>query len=239
MKDKTLITLLVDRSQSMKKHLDTTVSGLNEFVGSLRGGVGDARISLVGFTSMSKINGMGFSQSLVLNKALVAEPLNTMRELTRDDLGCEGGTPLLAAIWTTIHAVRESLVGRTDVSPIVVIQTDGEENTSHLIQVTDGEGALKAGVSHADVRALISLCKEEGWEFVFLGCGIDAYRDGINIGLSGANVVSYGAEEDTTKAVFRATAKNASSYLSGLSATMAYSDNQKAASGDAFQKRGR
>lgn len=230
MTQKTLITLLVDRSASMRPRVPQTVSALNEYVDSLRGRAGDARISLVGFSST------GLSPQLIIEKVFVAEPPDTVRPLTTTDLACDGGTPLLATIWQTVHAVMDSLRGRTDVKPVIVIQTDGEENTSHLIRVADTEGVEKLGVSHDDVKRLIARRQEDGWEFVFLGCGIDAYQDGMKMGLSAANVVSYSDDEMTTRSVFRATADNTAAYLSGASASMAYSGLQKTAAGDLFQK---
>lgn len=230
MTQKTLITLLVDRSTSMKARVPTTVSALNEYVDSLRGRAGDARISLVGFSSI------GMVPQLLIEKVFVAEPLDTVRPLTEADLACNGGTPLLATIWQTVQAVAESLRGRTDVKPVIVIQTDGEENTSGLIRVADEEGAEKQGVNHEDVKRLIARRQAEGWEFVFMGCGIDAYQDGMRMGLSAANVISYGDDEMTTRTAFRETAANTAAYLSGASASMAYSANQKKASGDVFAK---
>lgn len=230
MTQKTLITVLVDRSGSMAARVGTTVSALNEYVDSLRGRAGDARLSLVGFSSV------GMTPELAIEKVFVAEPLDTVRSLTPSDLYCRGGTPLLAAIWQTAHAVMESLRGRTDVKPVLVIQTDGEENTSHFIRVSDQEGVQKHGVAHDDVKRLIERLKSQGWEFVFLGCGIDAYQDGMRMGLSAANVVSYTDDEEMTRSAFRATADNTAAYLSGASATMAYTDMQKMASGDKFMK---
>lgn len=220
MTQKTLITVLVDRSGSMAARVGTTVSALNEYVDSLRGRAGDARLSLVGFSSV------GMTPELAIEKVFVAEPLDTVRSLTPSDLYCRGGTPLLAAIWQTAHAVMESLRGRTD----------GEENTSHFIRVSDQEGVQKHGVAHDDVKRLIERLKSQGWEFVFLGCGIDAYQDGMRMGLSAANVVSYTDDEARTRSAFRATADNTAAYLSGASATMAYTDLQKRASGDLFMK---
>jgi hypothetical protein len=82
---------------------------------------------------------------------------------------------------------------------------------------------------------LISEKEEDGWEFVFMGCGIDAYNQGARMGISKSKTVSYGKDKKATMAAFRATAQNTSMYSSGMMADLSYSDKQKVDAGDMWK----
>lgn len=213
MTHKNLITIVLDKSGSMAGKREATIKALNEYIDSLRNVDGDNRISLVTFSSQ------GYQQQMVLNKVLVAENLRTVRRLDESDMHCGGGTPLLSAVYNTIQAVERSMGGRKDIRPIIVIQTDGEENTS-------------IGMTHSMLKSLIQEKEAAGWEFVFMGCGVDAYADGMKMGFASAKVMSYG--EARSAEAFRATSEITASYLSGSSASMNYSRSHKTASGDVF-----
>lgn len=214
---KSLITLIVDRSLSMKPHVERTISALNEYLDTVKEAKTDTRVSLVTFASNGAVPD--------IRKIFVAHDIKALRPLTSADMPCGGNTPLLTTVRETILAVADSLKGRTDIRPILVIQTDGEENTS-------------VGVTHADVKALISEKQKQGWEFVFMGCGVDAYKDGMKMGLSQEKILSYGQDAVATRSAFRATAEATSAYLKGTEATMSYSAAQKADAGDLYAHRG-
>lgn len=227
MTQKTLITLLLDTTYSMKKHVTSTISGLNEYVGSLQEQDMDARLSLVTFNAAA-------DGGLSLRSPIAAAPLSGIRPFVEADMPCEGNTPLLAAIKFTIDEVERTLGARRNVKPILVIQTDGEENVSHLVTYQDSSGQQKRGVSYEEVRTLIRSKEAAGWEFVFMGCGIDAYQDGMKLGLNTDKIMSYAAAHNTTQNAFRATADATKSYLRGDAVTMSYSVQHKTESGDAY-----
>lgn len=226
MTQKTLITLLVDTTTSMKAHVKSTISGLNEYVASMRDQEMDARLSLVTFNSGP--------QGIRIKSPLSAVPLGDVREFKESDMPCDGMTPLLAAIKITIDEIERALGERRNIKPIMVIQTDGQENSSHLHTYTDANGHERRGVTHEDVKALISQKERAGWEFVFMGCGINAYLDGMKMGLPVEKIVSYGASPEQTESVFRSTANAMKSYISGASMTTMYSAEEKAAAGDQY-----
>jgi hypothetical protein len=68
-------------------------------------------------------------------------------------------TPLWDAIGQTIEAVGEPA--------LMVILTDGEENAS------------KEYKSLESIQALIEAKRKDGWEFLFLAKGLDAYNAGV------------------------------------------------------------
>lgn len=83
-----------------------------------------------------------------------------------------GGTALFDAIGTLITGpVAEG--GKV----LVVIHTDGHENSSREWR------------KHALVR-LIESRKADGWTFVFLGAGVDTWRQGEDLGMSSVNTRS-------------------------------------------------
>lgn len=222
MTQKTLITILLDVTTSMRRHVDRTISGLNEYVDSVRD-TPDARLTLVTFAAPN------FSGA-EMKAVFVAQPVATVRHLTPADMPCHGNTPLLEAIQKTILEIEASLGERRDIRPVLVIQTDGEENCSRF---TGPDGRTRP-MTHDDIRPLIAAKEAAGWEFVFMGCGIDAYADAGKIGLRDDKIVSYGGNDEMTESVFRSVGQMTAMYASGASATMAFSAAQKAAAGDVY-----
>lgn len=227
MTQKSLITIILDTTSSMESRVEATIAGLNEYIDGLRTTPTDTRISLVTFRApMEKIGyhyNLGKVDALQLDAVLVAEEIKSVRKLTAADMVCDGFTPLLQAIKATITKVEESLGARRNVIPIVVIQTDGEENASF-------------NTSNEEIKALIAAKEKAGWQFVFMGCGINAYTQGHLMGLVSESTMSYRDDVASTRSAFQSTSEITRSYLSGASASMAYSSNQKAAAGDAYQE---
>ena len=210
---KTLVTLLLDRSGSMQSVRDDTVGAINAWLGELRQTETEMRFSLVLFDE--------HHGKMDLQKIHVATPIAEVPDLRNEDFRPRGGTPLIDAACSTIRAVRESLEGRDDVKVIFAIQTDGHENAS---RENGWEG----------LRALIAECEKTGWQFTFMGCGIDAYGQGARMGIRRENTVSYGADQLATRAAFAATAENTRLYASGARADVSYTAEQKMRSGDRF-----
>ena len=210
---KTLVTLLLDRSGSMQSVRDDTVGAINAWLGELRQTEGEMRFSLVLFDD--------HHGAMELQKLHVAAPIKEVPDLRPDQFQPRGSTPLIDAACSTIRAVRESLEGREDVKVIFAIQTDGQENAS---RENGWEG----------LRALIAECEKAGWQFTFMGCGIDAYGQGARMGIRRENTISYGADQAATVAAFAATAENTRLYASGIRADTSYTRAQKLRSGDRF-----
>lgn len=210
---RTLVTLLLDRSGSMQSIKEDTIGAINAYIGTLRNSGEDIRFSLIMFDT-------DLDRRMDLQKVFVARPISEVPDLRRGDFVPRGGTPLIDAACTTIRAVADSLAegdGQTKV--VIAIQTDGEENAS-----------CENGWS--DLKALVREKEDAGWEFTFMGCGIDAYSQGARMGIARAKTVSYGKDRASTLAVFAETAVNTAGYASGTAASMAYSAEQKLRAGD-------
>lgn len=211
-KTKTLVTLLLDRSGSMQFTRDDTVGAINAYMKTLRDSDEDIRFSLIMFDSST-------GRGVDLEKFCVAEKISNVGEFTLNDFVPRGQTPLIDAACITIGAIEESLKGRSDTNIVLAIQTDGAENSS--VENT-----------WENLRKLISAKEEAGWEFNFMGCGIDAYEQGARMGISAAKTVSYGTDRKQTEAAFAATASNTALYASGALGSLDYSAEQKLSSGD-------
>ena len=208
-KKTTFVSFLLDETGSMQSIADDTIGGLNAYVERLQQDDADILFSLVSFNSNHT------------RRRYVAEPIHDVKPLTEDDYVPEAMTPLIDAAVKIIKATDEAVQKRGDEPNVVVVmQTDGLENVS--VEYTT-----------ADLAALIKEKQEAGWQFVFLGAGLDAFaaarRAGIH--LHARNVVSYG--RGRSREVFAATADNVMEYAEwGDASSLSYSPQQRAKVGD-------
>lgn len=215
---KTLVTFLLDRSGSMSSGIENTISAFNEYVSGLKKAAGD----LIDFT-LVQFDQNGQS-GVSFEKTCVNVPVKNAPALSKDNFIPRGVTPLIEAATKTINAVAESLTKRKDSPKVVVaIQTDGHENAS------------SAETTWESLKTLIAEKQKLGWEFLFMGAGIDSYQQSARMGIATANTVSYdNTNLGTMRAAFSATAQNTALYASGMTETAAYSSLQKSAAGDVF-----
>lgn len=210
---KTLTAFLLDRSGSMAAILDATIEAFNAYVGGLRSGAESENIifSLTTFDSVS-------FDTLAKNVAPKDAPL-----LSRDNYVPRGGTPLIDASMNVIEAVEKKLAEMPiGTKAVVCIQTDGQENESRKY-------------TWADLKAKIEAKQEAGWQFNFMGAGIDAYQQAAHMGISAGQTMSYDSDDVVaTAAAFSETAANTMSFSSGRSMNTGYSSAQKLRAGDKF-----
>lgn len=155
--------ILLDRSGSMESMRDDVVGGFNAFLDEQRRLEGRARVTLVQFDSQDP-------QETLLD----AVSMGRVENLRPAQFCPRGGTPLLdatAKLVSTIHGRQASrkALRKTEEEIVFITVTDGEENQSRH-------------ASLAQVKALVDNAKELGWNFVFLGAGIDAYGDAERLG---------------------------------------------------------
>ena len=198
------VSFLLDETGSMHSIKEDTVGGFNEYVDTLKEDGDDIAFSLVSFNS----NGA--------KSRYVAEPIDAVRPLTNENYRPDAMTPLIDASVKIIKATAKAVKKRKD-DPLVlvVIQTDGYENCS-----------LKH--TAADLAALVREKTEAGWEFVFLGAGLDAFdaaqRAGVRIDRK--KTIQY--DRDYSRAVFRETAANSREFLKSADRDwLDYSDEQR------------
>jgi uncharacterized protein YegL len=206
----TLVTFLLDRSGSMGQIWDETIGGFNVYLETLQKGGEAIKFTLLQFDTGG------------IDKCCVAEPVANVRRLDRMSYQPRGGTPLIDAAYKTIVAVEDSLTKYgTTPKVIICIQTDGEENSSRER-------------SWEELRRLVSEKTEKGWQFNFMGTGIDAYDQGARMGISSANTMSTGTAPAEVSASFQAAAASSMRFARGAAPTTAYLMSERRAAGDRF-----
>ena len=161
---RTLVTFLLDETGSMESIKDDTIGGFNSYLASLKTESTPIDFTLIKFDSRR------------IEKVCVATPVAQVKELDIANYQPGASTPLIDAAYKTIKAVEKSLNGQTP-KVIICIQTDGHENAS---------------TEHGwdDLNALIKEKTAAGWQFNFLGTGIDAYDTGARMGVAAASTLS-------------------------------------------------
>lgn len=212
-KPTSLITFLLDRSGSMGAIKATTIEAFNAYLGGLKAEK-DAQIN---FTFLQ-------FDSNSLDKCCVNTAVGEVPELNEFTYQPRGETPLIAAAIQTINAVDGALAVRRDNPRVVVcIQTDGRENASGHNYTWD------------QLRALVAAKTEAGWEFNFMGAGIEVYDQSARMGISAVNTMSYNsADRGGTISAFAASAQNSAAFSAGRSMSTGYSTLQKTQAGDAW-----
>jgi hypothetical protein len=208
---RTLVTFLLDRTGSMEAIRDDTIGGFNAYLDGLKGnGATDIDFTLIQFDSVS------------IDKVCVAVPVAEVTKLTRDTYQPRASTPLIDAAVKTIDAVEASLRSQPAAKVVICIQTDGQENSS-------------TEHNWAELNALVKEKSAKGWQFNFMGVGIDAYDQGARMGISPAATLAYDhRDRQATVAAFSASAENARRYARAEAPDTDYTPAQKVGSGDRF-----
>jgi len=143
--------LVLDASASMSHLEGETIKSVNEY---LTGIIGDVeKITIAVFNTGMEGNEI---------KTKTYDDLSDGVELLPADYVCGGATPLLDAVGTAVSGV-------TDKNALVVVVTDGHENSSREY-------------SGKQIKALIEEKTEAGWKFIYLGANQDAWAAGAGLG---------------------------------------------------------
>lgn len=143
----TELVFILDRSGSMHGLEKDTLGGFNSMMEKQKKGEGNALVTTVLFDT----------EIDVIHDRL---PLKSVRPMTEEDYVAGGCTALLDAVGSTIHRIGTvHKYARPEDVPahtLVVIITDGEENSSRFYD-------------YEDVRHMVEREKSKyGWEFIFL-----------------------------------------------------------------------
>lgn len=202
------VTMVVDESGSMTMLFDATVAGFNEYVSTLKQ---DTKTPCY-FSAIT-------FDSAAIRKHQTGAALKDAMTLSRDNYKPGQWTPLLDAIGEAIKLTEKVMANKAAQKAIVVIQTDGQENSSKEFKLQQ-------------IKQMIEERQAKGWQFVFIGAGINAFADATSLGIEALNTVSYSPDAKGTRATFAATAMNTNSMRSGLTASMSYSRGQTMAAGE-------
>jgi hypothetical protein len=158
------ISYILDETGSMDIVREETISGFNEYKNTLKRTLKEK----VNFF-LTKFN----AQTITLVHSGVS--LAEVSDLDLKTYTPNYGTPLYDAIGKTILEVEKLATKKKD-KILIVIQTDGQENSSKEF-------------SRDQIKKMIEDRKSKKWEFVFLGADLDAATLGQSVGV--AKTVSY------------------------------------------------
>jgi hypothetical protein len=168
-KKKVDVVCIVDKSGSMARLTDETILGFNKFLQEQQELPGKANFTLALFNH---------EYFLIHNKV----PIKKARELDRATYYADGWTALLDAVGKTVASVRAAQ--KKDRPTIVAVFTDGHENAS--------KEYTKEGV-----KAMVEeLQGDHGWQFPFIGAGLDNFDDAAGMGFDARNFVAVAASDE-------------------------------------------
>lgn len=172
-KNGTLIAVVMDESGSMGPVQHQTISAFNEFVLGQKNAskdAGKAYMTLVKFDAPN------------IHTVYANRPIEEVPDLNTETYSPNGGTNLLDAVGHTLAKVQNELGRHSSVEDrpgvIVLIMTDGEENSSR--QFTSDE-----------IKKMVKSAEQSDWTFTFLGANIDAFYAGAQLGMSYNNTLQY------------------------------------------------
>ena len=186
----TQVFLMLDMTSSMQANKQATMDACNEFVEGLKADhhTKDFLFSLAVFNS-----------NIGLERIVDRVDLDRAPKLDHEHYQPTGATPLYDAMWQSMNLL-EGHQGQV----LFIVQTDGEENSSKIAtrqQIVDRVAEKTAA----------------GWQFVYLGCDIDAMQQGGELGIAAGNTMSY--DRQHTGKAFATLTDSASRYAAGGSKT--------------------
>lgn len=168
------ILMCLDETGSMEVVRDATISAFNEFIASQRGEPGTAEVWLQRFNT--EYRSTGFQPDRFADLAAVPP-------LSHENYRPTAMTPLYDAVGHMIEAAGRDFAARPEserpAKVVVVVQTDGEENSSSEYTAARVRGMIE----HQRVKY--------GWLFMFLGADQDAWVTGTAMGIPAASALSY------------------------------------------------
>jgi hypothetical protein len=185
-KDLSDITVILDRSRSMESCKSKAEEGLNAFIGEQKNLPNDAIFTLVQFDTVYEFVHQGIPIKTVPHCSLVPR----------------GNTALNDAVARAIQETGKRLGDMPESDRpglvIMVILTDGEENSSVEFGGTKGRERVKEMIKHQQ--------EKYGWQFTFLGANQDAFLAADSYGIARGAAATYDAEEKTAAAFAGASA---------------------------------
>lgn len=195
----TYYLLIVDGSSSMNPLKKSTISGVNEQIDTIK--------SLEKEFPDQKYNMsfMHFNSTITIE--YTNKQANSLDHISEGNYKCQGMTALLDAIGIGVRNLNEKIgdkIASGEASAVVVIITDGEENSS----------------KEFDSKKIKSMIEElqntERWTFTFVGANIDSITTARNYGINVNNVMQFSGDNFSNDKVYKAMSKSMTSRASKL-----------------------
>jgi hypothetical protein len=197
--------ILLDRTGSMEPIWSEALSSVNAYadgLATLDGGPRvDADITLAAFDAQD-----GF-QFNVLRNSVDAE---RWRKVTNDEVSPRGMTPLYDAIGRIVSLAEKDHPEKA----VIVIMTDGEENSSEEM-------------TKASAKAALDRVRKKGWEVVFLGTEFSNFNDAEGVGQSSSRNMAVAKEQLNDS--MRGLAQKSKDYATGAAPTVEFNAQDRAA----------
>jgi hypothetical protein len=197
--------ILLDRTGSMEPIWAEALSSVNAYadgLAALDGGPRvDADITLAAFDAQD-----GF-QFDVLRSGVDAE---RWRDVTNRELSPRGMTPLYDAIGRIVSLAEKDNPEKA----VIVIMTDGEENSSEEM-------------TKSSAKAALDRIRKKGWEVVFLGAEFSKFNDAEGVGQTSSRNMAV-SKEQLNDSMSRL-AKKSKDYASGAAPTVEFNAEDRAA----------
>jgi hypothetical protein len=172
--------IILDESGSMSTIKDSTISGFNEVVQTIKG-IEKKYPEQKHFISLITFNGLGIKTKL--NKHPVSDLVNIDKKTYNPD----SLTPLYDAIGLSILKLRMDIAGVENANVLVTILTDGEENDSKEF-------------SGSQIKKIIDEQKSLGWTFTYIGANQDVEKVAASISIT--NTLNYMANDKDVHKMF-------------------------------------
>jgi hypothetical protein len=198
--------ILLDRTGSMSGIWEEALGSVNAYaaaVGKVEEGEADDLDTSVTLAVFDYQEGLQFD---VLRTAV--QPGN-WTEVTDDEVSPRGMTPLFDAINRTITLAEKDNPDKA----VIVIMTDGQENSSKE-------------VTHDGAKAALDRAEKRGWEVVFLGAEFATFDDADAVGVSSSKQMA--VSKDQLTATNQRLAKKARDYGKGQSDEIEFNAEDRA-----------
>lgn len=189
----TVIHFILDQTGSMQSIKKQTVNGFNEYLQTMKSKSGKFLFSLTKFSS------------IMIERPYEMMNIKKVRQLTEEGYNPNGGTPLFDACVDSIEAtVKEVDRLDEDAAVLIVILTDGEENSSERH-------------TQECLRDLIQKLEKRGnWTFVFMGPELTAWETSKTLGISANNTRGWKQTPEGANDIMRSVAMASMDYSSAM-----------------------
>lgn len=183
------VAFVIDRSGSMHSCQLEAFNGINLQLDTIR--------------ENTKVPGiLKYIQFDTVIETVFTKNIDELTHITNDQFEPRGGTALYDAIWTAINELEDEQ-DDDKVSYLVVVISDGDENSSHL-------------VTHQKLQSEIAKREESGqWTFTYVMSNIDVAKFSHMVRSSANNVSSWNsAGGASSQTAFLSLANSTAHYLS-------------------------
>ena len=173
----------------MESIASDVIGGYNRFISDQKAAGADALVTLVQFDSQNP-------HDVVCENV----PVDEVPALTFETFIPRSSTPLLDATGLLVARIREQRAA----NPVPT----NEQADVVFVTITDGEENSSSEFNLPRVRELIANCECEGWTFIFLSAGLDAYGDADGLGVNRSRTRAFRASKAGADAMFGALSTN-------------------------------